>query len=406
MSKTFAADLPAFLRLVADRARGHRVAQTASSLAFLSLLALVPVAAIGFAVLTVMPAFGDLRGGLEAFFAKQLFPPAFSDQVVRYVNQFATNADRLSALGIAIFVATAVSSLRTIEKTLDEIWAVDDRRPWAQRLALYWMLLTAGPLLAGGSVAVSTYLAGIGHRLGPSAQQGASLWVELLPWLLTGGAVALLYKLLPNAAVRWRDAVLAGAVTGLVLEGLKRVFGWYVGSFANYKLVYGTFAALPAFLLWLFALWLVVLAGAVACANLPRYGTRVDRRDESAAQRWALSADVLGRLVDHAKVTPAPMRASALRYAFQGDAALALRTGLLLERAGYIHRLVPSGRMGPAAVWQETWALTDDPARLTRRRLFDAIWLGNRAAPRARPTADQDPLGAQTRVSSLDSPLA
>jgi hypothetical protein len=137
-------DATAFLRLLSLRAREARVAQTASSLAFLSLLAVVPMVAIAFAVLTILPAFGDLRGSLQAFFASQLFPPAFSETVVRYVNQFASKADKLSVVGIFVLFLTALSALRTIERTLDGIWGVADRRPWAHRR---WNRRASGSLL-------------------------------------------------------------------------------------------------------------------------------------------------------------------------------------------------------------------------------------------------------------------
>ena len=371
-------DTIAFVRLLVVRAREARVAQTASSLAFLSLLAIVPMVAIAFSVLTILPAFGDLRGALQSFFASQLFPPAFSETVVRYVNQFASKADRLSVFGILILFVTALSALRTIERTLDGIWGVADRRPWPHRLALYWTIMTLGPLLTGGSVAIHSYLWTMTRGLGQHGATAASAWTDFVPWLMTSVAVSLLYRLLPNTHVRWRDAMAAGAAAGLVLEFLKSLFGAYVRQVDSFTVVYGTFAALPAFLVWLYTLWLVVLAGALMAANLPHWG-RVSAllAAQSPAARFALASEVLLRLAIQARSSTPPRVVSAFANLFHEDAALAQQTSALLEQAGYLRRLEAVGARTSEAVWDEVWVLTKDPGQLNLQALFDQLWSGN-----------------------------
>jgi len=368
-------ELRAFARLLTKRAQLARVAQTASSLAFLSLLALVPMVAIAFAVLTVLPAFSDLRGALESFFASQLFPPAFSETVVRYVNQFASKADRLSIAGLLVLLLTAISALRTIERTLDGIWSVSDRRRWAHRLALYWTIMTLGPLLAGGSVAIHSYFWTITRSWGQPSPIAQSAWTDFVPWLMTTIAVSLLYRLLPNAPVRWRDALSGGALAGLLLEFLKSGFGWYVRQVDSFTVVYGTFAALPAFLLWLYTLWLVVLAGALVAANLPRWGRAAQTTDDEApAAQFGLAIEVLRQLVLQTQQHAAPKAALHLRPLLRHDAVLAMRVGAVLEAAGYLRRLVPLAAHHVESVWDETWVLSQDPATLTLKPLFDWVW--------------------------------
>ncbi|NBS95314.1 MAG: YihY family inner membrane protein [Betaproteobacteria bacterium] len=372
-------DATAFLRLLSLRAREARVAQTASSLAFLSLLAVVPMVAIAFAVLTILPAFGDLRGSLQAFFASQLFPPAFSETVVQYVNQFASKADKLSVVGIFILFLTALSALRTIERTLDGIWGVADRRPWAHRLALYWTIMTLGPLLAGGSVAIHSYFWTVTRSLGQKGVIAASAWTDIVPWLMTTVAVSLLYRLLPNTLVRWRDALIAGALAGLALEFLKGAFGWYVRQVDSFTVVYGTFAALPAFLVWLYTLWLVVLGGALLAANLPHWGAASEARAaEAPGTRFELALEVLMALVGQARSAAPPRAVSALKPLFRSDATAALQLSELLERAGYLRRLSSTLSTTGVVIWDEVWVLAKDPAQLTLRPLFELLWLGDR----------------------------
>ena len=358
-------DATAFLRLLSLRAREARVAQTASSLAFLSLLAVVPMVAIAFAVLTILPAFGDLRGSLQAFFASQLFPPAFSETVVQYVNQFASKADKLSVVGIFILFLTALSALRTIERTLDGIWGVADRRPWAHRLALYWTIMTLGPLLAGGSVAIHSYFWTVTRSLGQKGVIAASAWTDIVPWLMTTVAVSLLYRLLPNTLVRWRDALIAGALAGLALEFLKGAFGWYVRQVDSFTVLY--------------TLWLVVLGGALLAANLPHWGAASEARAaEAPGTRFELALEVLMALVGQARSAAPPRAVSALKPLFRSDATAALQLSELLERAGYLRRLSSTLSTTGVVIWDEVWVLAKDPAQLTLRPLFELLWLGDR----------------------------
>jgi len=402
-------DARAFLLLLSIRAREARVAQTASSLAFLSLLAVVPMVAIAFAVLTILPAFGDLRGSLQAFFASQLFPPAFSETVVQYVNQFASKADKLSVVGIFILFLTALSALRTIERTLDGIWGVADRRPWAHRLALYWTIMTLGPVLAGGSVAIHSYFWTVTRSLGHQGAVAASAWTDIVPWLMTTVAVSLLYRLLPNTLVRWRDALMAGALAGLALEFLKGVFAWYVRQVDSFTVVYGTFAALPAFLVWLYTLWLVVLAGALLAANLPRWGVAsIASAPESPGARFALAREVLMALTERAKSSGPPRTAGALMPLFNGDATAASQVSDLLEQAGYLCRLAPTVATVAATnvvIWDEVWVLVRDPSQLTLRPLFEWLWLGERAGVDRR-LADLAPLDRSLEIIAATRSLA
>jgi membrane protein len=143
--------------------------------------------------------------------------------------------------------------------------------------------MTLGPLLVGMSLTLSTYLETAARRVGFDPQelvQFAGFWphflARLVPWLLELIACTLLYCLIPNCAVRWRDGALGGAVAAGAIEILKIGFAFYIGAMSSYQTVYGAIAAIPIFLLWMYVSWLAVLLGAVVAANLATW--RVDER--------------------------------------------------------------------------------------------------------------------------------
>ena len=110
------------------RSRRLRLQQTAASLAFLSLFAAVPVFSIAFSVLSALPVFERLQDGLQQFLTRNLFPDAFSDTVIGYLQEFADRASRLSVAGAIMFFMTALTALRVIETTMNAIWATARRR--------------------------------------------------------------------------------------------------------------------------------------------------------------------------------------------------------------------------------------------------------------------------------------
>src|SRR5437764_635475 len=99
---------------------------------------------------------------------------------------------------------------------------------------------------------------------------------RLVPFLLELTACTLLYCVIPNCAVRWRDGAVGAAVAAVAIEILKIGFAIYIGAIASYQTVYGAIAAVPIFLLWMYVTWVAVLLGAVVAANLPTW--RVDER--------------------------------------------------------------------------------------------------------------------------------
>ena len=258
------------LRVVYRRFQEDHGLQTASSLTFTTLLSLVPIITVAMSRLSAFPVFHGMSNMIEDFIFDNIVPES-AELIEKYTEQFVDNAAKLTAVGIVFLAVTSIMLLITIDDAFNNIWRVRRQRPMLQRVLIYWALITIGPLLMGGSLSLSSWLM--------SASAG---WTQGIPYAnvamikfsaiaLTCAALALLYFAMPNRPVRVRDAVTGGLLAGLVFELTKHGFGYYITNFPTYKLVYGAFAAIPVFLLWLYLSWLVVLLGAVVVAALPEW---------------------------------------------------------------------------------------------------------------------------------------
>ena len=260
-------DIRAFATAVPRRLFEDRLTQSAGSLTYTTLLAIVPLLTIAISLATAFPVFDRLMEGLQDYVVENFLPDTGLDVLADEINDFTARAGRLTAIGIAALGVTAVMLMLTIDDTLNRIFRVERRRPLLARLVVYWAVLTLGPLLIGAGLSMTTAV--VASSFGVLQLDDAAEYVlRLVPFLLTWAALATLYMLVPNRKVKARDALLGGFLAGLAFELAKRGFAVYVSHFPTYKLVYGTFATLLIFLVWLYVSWLVVLAGATFTAML------------------------------------------------------------------------------------------------------------------------------------------
>lgn len=279
-------------RLVEDR-----LALTASSLTYTTVLALVPLFTVVLSVFTLFPIFDQMEGALQRWLVESLIPDSIAGNVMDYLTQFASKASQLGLLGIGGLVVTALSLILTIDKTLNQIWRASARRPLAQRILVYWAALTLGPIIMGASIAITSYAVTLSQGWLPGhLADGTDLGLTLLQFVLMAGGLTLLYRFVPNAPVRWRHA-LAGAVFVTITLGLARWgLGVYLSRVQTYANIYGTFAAVPLLLLWIYVSWLIVLFGAVIAAYLPTLIGGVSRRGSAPGWRLELAMGALHAL--------------------------------------------------------------------------------------------------------------
>jgi membrane protein len=337
-----------FLHWLRVRLLEDRLLQVAGSLTFTTLLALVPVIIVALTVFSAFPAFSGFWSAIRNFIVANLMPGAASRVISVYMEQFAQNAGRLTALGLAILTVTAVMMMLTIEHTFNRIWRVSRPRPLLSRMLTYWGVLTVGPLLLGVSLSLTSWLLTQSMGLMGSLKGGEAALLKIVPLSLTCLAFAFVYRSVPNRKVETGDALVAGIAAGLLFEVMKSLFGAYIKQVPTYKLVFGAFASFPIFLSWLYVSWLIVLVGAELAAALPYLrsgGVRLRRGVGSAV----LDAVRLLRLLYDAHgngvvPTTAELRA-ALRMPWEACEAMLLR----LSDAGWV-----------AAATAERWVLSRD----------------------------------------------
>jgi membrane protein len=257
------------LGLAMQRATQAKAVQLAASLTFTTVLSVVPLLAVVLSLFTAFPLFTEFSDALQTFMSTNLMPPTVSDTIMTYLNEFAAQATRLTAIGGGFLVLTVVFLITSVESAFNTIWRVDRQRRMTHRILVYWAILTLGPVLTGASLYATAFLARESLGLLANTPIFLAIALKLLPGLLGALAFAALFIVVPNTRVNRRDAMVGGVISALILETMKIGFGYYVASFSTYTMIYGAFAALPVFLIWVYLCWLGILIGALVAANLP-----------------------------------------------------------------------------------------------------------------------------------------
>jgi membrane protein len=254
---------------VVGRFRTERYAQTAAALSFATLLGLVPMLVVGAALIEILPFGIKLSAALEQFLLATLLPEKAGVVIAKYLGQFAQRADRVTWIGLAALAVTALLQMLTIERAFDAIWKVRKRRIWYKRLGLHALALFLGPFVFGGALVSTTYLASASFGLVDEPGWVRIAFSQTVPLVFLALLFSVLYWALPNRAVSRWHAGIAGGLAALAFVGMQRLFALYVVKLPTYTLIYGAFAAVPIFLLWLYLSWSVILVGALVTAELP-----------------------------------------------------------------------------------------------------------------------------------------
>ena len=256
-----------FWRFLLQRFIADRGTSNAAALTYTTLFAVVPMMTVTFSMLSAIPAFQGTGEQIQSFIFRN-FVPSAGEALQQYLRGFTSQARQLTWIGVAVLAVTAFWMLVTIEKTFNTIWRVRQPRRGVASFLLYWAILSLGPLLLGGGFAISTYVTSLSLISGPDALLGMNALLQLMPVLTSVAAFTLLYATVPNAQVPLRHALIGGLFTAILFEVAKMLFGLYVRVFPGYQLIYGAFATVPLFLLWIYLSWLIVLFGAELVCNL------------------------------------------------------------------------------------------------------------------------------------------
>jgi membrane protein len=362
-------DLDTFRRLAqfaAKRSAEDRIPQVAGSLTFTTMLSLVPLATVAFALFTAFPIFARFQMSLQAFLAEHLMPDQFNNQIFKYLNQFASQAKSLTTVGMIVLFVTSVATMMTVESAFNVIWRVRKARPIAQRILVYWAIITLGPILIGVSLSISSYL--FTQSMTFSAAQRITPVIE---WALTGAALPLtalaftiLYVYLPNCRVEWRDAVIGGVTAAIAFELAKRGFGYYVRRIPTYTAVYGAFAAVPLFLLWMYLCWFIALAGAMIASALPAIRIGQFHRPTFEGSDLFDSLELLARLSEARDAGKRGYTVPELSRMLRREMDTTIKLLQKLEEIEWIARLQEDGI-------RPHFLLLANPAQITVEQLFD-----------------------------------
>ncbi|WP_319782766.1 virulence factor BrkB family protein [Oceanisphaera sp. IT1-181] len=260
------------------RIEDDRLKVTAGYLAYITLLSLVPMLAVVFAMMSAFPMFEELRATIQHFIFTN-FVPAAGDVVQEKIQSFVDNASKTTAIGVAALAFTAMLLISAIDQNFNYIWRVTDKRRASVAFATYWMILTLGPILVGASLVLTSYITTI-QVFNDDVLGLSSYLLSVLPFFLSTGMFVVFYMVVPNIRVRFTHAICGALVAGILFEIAKRAFAFYIVQFPSYEAIYGTLATIPIIFVWVYLSWMVALLGAEITAGLGEFERLLGKRFE------------------------------------------------------------------------------------------------------------------------------
>jgi len=271
----------AFVVYVAKSFLHHGNGRSAFYLAFTSLFAVVPVMTVVYSILALIPELKGMENKMQNFMFEH-FVPATGSQLQEHLHGFAQQASNLTSIGVIMLFVTSVLMLRKIENSFNTIWHITEARKGVNGFLLYWALLSLGPVMMGGAFAVSSYLASLKMIYDMVPLAGTQTFVlSLLPILMSGLAFSLAYVAIPNTRVPIRHGLLGGLVAAILFDLARRGMTLFVSMFPTYHLVYGAFAAVPIFLIWVLVSWNIMLLGAEIVQAMTSF--KVDKKRSTSS---------------------------------------------------------------------------------------------------------------------------
>lgn len=259
-----------FTRLLLRRSDKDGLTLLAGHLAYVSLLSLVPLIAVVFSLFALFPVFSDISAQLKTFIFSN-FMPATGNTIQRYLEQFVANSSKMTAVGTCGLIVTALLLIASVDSVLNKIWDSKTKRPIVFSFAVYWMVLTLGPILLVASVAISSYLLSLNWLNISGVHSVIDHALRILPLLISWISFWLLYQVVPTVRVPAKDAMIGALFSGALFELSKKIFALYIQLFPSYQLIYGVLAVIPILFLWVYVSWCIVLLGAEITVTLGEF---------------------------------------------------------------------------------------------------------------------------------------
>ncbi|MES9825406.1 MAG: virulence factor BrkB family protein [Candidatus Thiodiazotropha endolucinida] len=285
-----------FLRLWLHHFSHDGGIQHVAALTYTTLLSLVPLMTVMFALLSIFPVSDRISEQIENFLF-QNFVPAAGEAVQQHLKNFSLKAAQLTGVGFLFLILVALLLMSNIDKAFNTIWHVRRKRSPIAKFTVYWAILSLGPILIAISVGVTSYLVSIPFfSEAETVVMVRSRLLGMMPVMISALAFTLLYALVPNRSVMLRHALAGGIIAALLFEATKRGFALYITTFPTYEAIYGALAVIPIFLIWVYLSWLVTLLGAEFsyCLGIYRHDWR--ERMGQRGDRFLLAVKILHQL--------------------------------------------------------------------------------------------------------------
>jgi len=255
--------------------------QAAGSLAYTTLLSLVPLFAISLAILS---RFKFSQDAIQDFLMKNFLPEAsFQTVIMENIQKFASQTAALSIIGGLFLAVTAVALLNTVEGSFNAIWRVTERRSLLSKFTAFWSVITFSPILLGASLFLtSTFytVEFVGDLLKHELIQSAINYI--LPVFLICVIIFLAYRVLPHTKVKVVPALIGAMIATALFSYARWGFGIYVTKYANFNKIYGILGTLPAFLIWVYISWVIVLFGSEVAYTFQYHRLELEEKRRSA----------------------------------------------------------------------------------------------------------------------------
>lgn len=251
-----------FILFVIRRFEADRCRDQAGSLTYTTLFAVVPMLTVFLVIISSIKALEPARQQLQQMIYSN-FLPKTSIAFDKAFNVFTQNSSNLTVIGVLFLFVTTVMMLTSIETVFNRIWRVQETRNGIVGFMRYWTIISLGPILLGSAFVISSTLASMNvlHNNFAGYQVDGTTLLWVISFALTVLGFFILYWTIPNRNIPVRAAAISGVFSAIVFELLKNLFGFIMTNFTSYTLVYGAFAAVPIFLLWIFMSWNIVLLG-------------------------------------------------------------------------------------------------------------------------------------------------
>lgn len=251
-----------FVLFVLRRFEADRCREQAGSLTYTTLFAVVPMLTVFLVIISSIKALEPARQQLQQLIYSN-FLPKTTIAFDKALNAFTDKSSNLTIIGILFLFVTTVMMLTSIEKVFNRIWRVRETRGGIIGFMRYWTIISLGPILLGSAFVISSTMASLNvlsnNFAGYELNGAFVLW--LISFSLTVLGFFILNWTIPNRSVPIKSALIAGLFSAVVFELLKNLFGFIMSNFTSYEVIYGAFAAIPIFLLWIFLSWNIVLIG-------------------------------------------------------------------------------------------------------------------------------------------------